>query len=471
VKGGPDPGGRPTTCRPVATEGRRGVLFCLALTALLLAPHLFTGIYRGRPYPECGLPRVYGGDEQHYLVLINSLLRDGDLDLRNNYAAVHAGDIQAGAAWAQGRALDHHTVLMLDGRPRPWQDVYDPTDWRPDADGVYPLPPVRPGVRPPADAPEYSTHQPGIAFLLAPVLYPLRGTTYLEPAALVCSGLATVLAMLFYRILLGAFTADRRTRDLVTLAAFLGTPIWFYGRSLFLEGFLVFFVVASYALALRKGQNVLPGLLLACAVQLKPHYALLALPLLGERLAQRKMGEMIRMALPLAGSVGVLFVCYAHWYGSPWRPPQPFVVGDVFEGAVGLLLGGETGLVYFTPIALAALACWPSFVRTCGRPALVLGTGFVAFYLLTASYAFWDGGFCYGPRYLVPVLPLLIAALVRLPRTRLYRSRCGKGVLAALVALSVLVNGVSVFYYWCCWSANPYLTTWSRVQAVFQSQG
>lgn len=55
------------------------------------------------------LPRVLSGDEPHYLVLINSFLLNGDLELSNDYAAVHHGGTQAGLRYA-GEALDDHTV-------------------------------------------------------------------------------------------------------------------------------------------------------------------------------------------------------------------------------------------------------------------------------------------------------------------------------------------------------------------------
>src|SRR5438270_13998221 len=169
----------------------KNVAFCAAVAALLLAPHLFTGT-PDSPYPVFGPDRVLSDDEPHYLLLINSLLNDGDLDLANNYAHVHAGGQDAGMVWAGGRMLDHHTVLPIDGRRVDWHTFYPfpTTQWETDAEGVvHPTP--APGVAPPPPGtPEYSIHQYGVAFLLAPVLWPFRGTTWLEPAALLCSGLA-----------------------------------------------------------------------------------------------------------------------------------------------------------------------------------------------------------------------------------------------------------------------------------------
>ena len=65
------------------------------IAALLALPLIFASPNASTKF-HIGLPRVISGDEPHYLVLINSLLRDGDLDLANNYAAVHQGEPQAG---------------------------------------------------------------------------------------------------------------------------------------------------------------------------------------------------------------------------------------------------------------------------------------------------------------------------------------------------------------------------------------
>ena len=47
-----------------------------------------------------GLPGVRSGDEPHYLVLIHSVISDGDFDLANNYTDMHRGGPQAGRVFA-----------------------------------------------------------------------------------------------------------------------------------------------------------------------------------------------------------------------------------------------------------------------------------------------------------------------------------------------------------------------------------
>jgi hypothetical protein len=77
--------------------GRVDGWFVALVAALLLAPHLFVGRYYSNHLPILGPAQVVSGDEPHYLLMLNSLLDDGDLDLSNQYAAVHAGMTAAGA--------------------------------------------------------------------------------------------------------------------------------------------------------------------------------------------------------------------------------------------------------------------------------------------------------------------------------------------------------------------------------------
>ena len=87
--------------------------------------------------------------------------------------------------------------------------------------------------------------------MLAPLLFPFRGTGLLEPAAILCSALGMIAAMLVFRALIRTYNASAWSADLATAVTFLGTPLWHYGRALFTKSFLTLFSVASYSLVLR----------------------------------------------------------------------------------------------------------------------------------------------------------------------------------------------------------------------------
>jgi hypothetical protein len=178
------------------------------------------------------------------------------------------------------------------------------------------------------------------------------------------------------------------------------------------------------------------------------------MPLFADLLLRREWRRAAWMALPVAASAGLLLALNAALYGSPLRPPQPFVLGNPWDGFMGLLFSRQWGLFLFCPIVAVALLCWPAFVRRHGRPAVVLGAGFALFFVLMISYGGWHGS--YGPRHIVPVLPLLLASLTALPDVRFYRLSAVKAVVWGLVVVGVVANGFGVFFYSQCWGRNPY---------------
>src|SRR5262245_36047000 len=71
-------------------------------------------------------PQAVRGDEPHYLLLVNSLLFDHDIDLKEDYARVSRGGLEAGKRF-QGVYLYHHTILFdpRTGDHVSWTRIFD----------------------------------------------------------------------------------------------------------------------------------------------------------------------------------------------------------------------------------------------------------------------------------------------------------------------------------------------------------
>ena len=101
------------TVEPVSTPSKNPLRFIVnsqartlgVLALLLTLPFFWTA--KEPKFAAAHVPYVHSGDEPHYLVYLNSLQLDGDLNLANNYASVHEGSNQAGARFARA-PLDHH---------------------------------------------------------------------------------------------------------------------------------------------------------------------------------------------------------------------------------------------------------------------------------------------------------------------------------------------------------------------------
>jgi hypothetical protein len=125
------------------------------------------------------------------------------------------------------------------------------------------------------------------------------------------------------------------------------------------------------------------------------------------------------------------------------------------EPYLGLLISPSRGLLVFSPIALVAAAgLWRS-VRAGWQSPLPWFAGAAASELLVyGSFAVWWGGHTYGPRYLLDVLPLLVApAAVAMSVTWRYPFT----VAAALaLAWSIAIAATGAFCYPNdAWNSDP----------------
>ena len=156
-----------------------------------------------------GLPRVLSGDSPHYLVAVNSLVEDGDFDLRNNYDQALGGDWDAG--WRFRRVeIDRHVDVDSRGR-------------------------------------ELGTHSPFFAMLLAFFAWPLAGTLWVEPLCVWLTCTAGLVAVLFMGQRLGRL---RYRNSTVVVFAALASPLLCYSRDIWTEPW-----IAAIWMALLSARN------------------------------------------------------------------------------------------------------------------------------------------------------------------------------------------------------------------------
>jgi len=94
---------------------------------------------------------------------------------------------------------------------------------------------------------------------------------------------------------------------------------------------------------------------------------------------------------------------------------QHFAIARVFH----LLFSGYRGLFFYNPVfffSLLGLGYGLRKKRYRGL-AIMISLLFIYFVVLNASYNFWQGGACFGPRHLVPALPFLFLPIFFLPST------------------------------------------------------
>lgn len=147
-----------------------------------------------------------------------------------------------------------------------------------------------------------------------------------------------------------------------------------------------------------------------------------------------------RVGLPLAGAVALTLGYNWLRFGQPldsgyyevaWTTPP-------LLGLYGLLVSSGKGVFLYTPLLLLAVGGLPVFFQQQRRLALLITLWWVAYLAFYAPYNFWTGGVNWGPRFLLPLLPVSLLPLPAILSDG--RSRLAGPLFALLLALGVLIQ-------------------------------
>lgn len=440
----------PRSFRLALNDTRISTIVTVVVVLLLLAPLCVSGPVPGESTPvSLTTPMIHSGDEPHQLVLINSVVRDGDLDVANNYASVHAGGQEAGRKFA-GSPLDHHVVWYIHHRFTRWWELYETDEslWSRNSDGQR-VPVRRKNFQKlSVPAQEYSRHSPGLALLLAPILFPFRNSALLEPAALVCSSVLTVIGYLALCRILRPYTATSTQAVLIGAVAYLGSPLWHYGRTLHVEPFAATLLLCGYASVLRSYRYLVGGLCVGAAVLVKAEFLLVATPLLLEPVWRRDRVDAACVGLPVFAAIAIRMFWNQTQRGGWTHTSSMWEWDNPMSGLAGLMFSTSPchGILLVCPALFLCIACLQPWWAQHRRDAILISAGIAAYGLFAAWQLEWWGGTCYSARLLVPILPLLFVPMAMIVQTRLWSDR-GLGLVFFVVTavISIFFGTVAAF--------------------------
>jgi hypothetical protein len=318
----------------------------------------------------------------------------------------------------------------------------------------------------------YAQYAPGLPLLLAPIV--LLGDKISEHLPRLKANyqwphqddqdIAPRILISYFNIPVTAVTAGLLTLLVTRLGYPIGAGIfaglsfavssfaWGQARIIFAEPLQGLFLLAGGLLLLRAtpAQALLGGCMLALAILVKIT-SILALPAFlllpnehGELLCRRR-STLVALIVPVVISLGaygwynwirfggLTATGYSATYGgtsqSSWNP-----IGNPLVGLYGLLLSPGRGVLWYAPlIAIAAVSARHFYSErpVTGRAFIVLAAAWLAAH---SAIKGWEGGWGWGPRYLLPVLPFLLV-----PLAAAWRSFKGK-----LACLGLFVVGVVV---------------------------
>ena len=346
----------------IATLGRRAVF------AISLAVYVGFGLWAAST-------NGIGGDEPHYLVITESLLRDGDLQIENNH-----------------QRRDYRAFFGGDLRPDYMQRGQN--------------------------GQIYSIHAPGLPVLLLPV-HAVAG--YLGAVAFI--GLIAALAALAV-FDLAELLAGRTVAALTWLGVCFTVPFIPHSWAIFPEmpGALLVSWGALWLLQPVERRTAARWLLCGLALAWLPwlhtkFIVFLAFFSLGLGLRLLKQpAKLFALGTPIALSCAAWLSSFYVLYGT-FDPEAPYgayssiyvLTENIPHGLLGLFFDQKFGLLFYSPLYLMAIAgAWLGLREARLRFASVILLLTVAAFVGSTArlYMFW-GGSSAPARFFVPVLPCL----------------------------------------------------------------
>jgi len=288
------------------------------------------------------------------------------------------------------------------------------------------------------------------------------GDAALEALALgiVPHAVAATLALGIWQLGLG-LGADVAAASWLALIVLFTTPLWPAGRALYSEGLQATLVVWIALMtvrarhAKRRSAFVWAGLLCGLAINTKITLCIMPVALLVDQwqLPSRhtRLAQLLLFALP-AGCLGVLaWLAYNRLrfgdmlnqgYGAHHDASFGFNV-PLAAGLYGLLFSSGKSIFLYAPVLLASLVAIPHWFRQRRRDLWLIAIPCAFTFAVTARWWSWSGDWAWGPRLLLPIVPLAALPLIDVLGSRSRAARASLGLLA-LLGLYVQVLGVSI---------------------------
>jgi hypothetical protein len=168
--------------------------------------------------------------------------------------------------------------------------------------------------------------------------------------------------------------------------------------------------------------------------------------------------------LPVGLLLCLMLGSNAYRFGSPfnagytqWAPENHLFTSNILPALRGFFFSKQRSIFLNFPLMIFALPSWPAFSKQHKFDAITALLFGIVLLVINSAFRNWQGASCYGPRYLLPVAPILslpfIHVLGWLARSadKLYRLAIRSVIAGALLysfLLQVEVNTMSFFFWY-----------------------
>jgi 4-amino-4-deoxy-L-arabinose transferase-like glycosyltransferase len=285
--------------------------------------------------------------------------------------------------------------------------------------------------------------------------------------AVLTNALIAALCCLIFWSLLRRFGLSRKWALWAACLLGFATPLWVYARDFFAEPLFTACLIGAFYLATQGGKNksprtiVLAGLATSLGFLARASFipiaaivaAYIALSAGEARRGARQAAWYAAACLPGLAAVAAL---------NLWRFGGVFLTGyhtafdkgfsvPFAKGLLWNLASPYRGVLLFAPAVVIFALGIHGFAKRHRAEAWLAISVIAYIFVLYSKWWAWHGGWCWGPRFLVPVIPLLLVPGLVEARTKKWLA--ATAVILGLVGFGVQVAGVLINYttaydYW-----------------------
>lgn len=229
--------------------------------------------------------------------------------------------------------------------------------------------------------------------------------------------------------------------------------IWQHGPS------LLFIAIALWLLYSPTGRGApWAGLFLGLAVCNRPINLLVALPLALFVLVHR------RRRAPAFALLALIPASLLAWYSLSYYgrlaalgQGQSFAFGNPLAGLAGILISPARGLLVFSPVFIFAFAGMARSLRDrrAGPIYRYLAAAIILYVAAAAGWKMWWGGWSFGYRLLIEIIPLLVFFLAYYWEIVMTASPWRRRAFTAALLFSLYANFLGAHYFPSAFNGSP----------------
>ncbi|MBT5378214.1 MAG: hypothetical protein HOK49_15080 [Opitutae bacterium] len=311
----------------------------------------------------------------------------------------------------------------------------------------------------------YSKYGVGLVIIFLPIVILSKGIALIPGASeSITTGFLisfynvpfAILSLCFFHkicIILGAKT---RGATLATLILAIGTFFWKYTVTDYSEITQLFFLLgtAYYLLRGKGNDSVKASMMFSCLLLLKVVNIIiwgpcaLYLILRHGGVNKESFHHLIRFG-SIVFLTGLGLLLYNHLrFGTPWETGYSisganFTLANFKRDFLDYFISPQRGVFAFNPVLLVPLAFWPALYKAKRNEAIFLISTIVLWFLLMASWVSYQGGWSWGNRLLLPIIPFLLIPVSLMKIKMLWQ----KISLSLIFIVSLYIQVIAVFQH------------------------